>query len=348
MRFLRRPLDTWDNPGLMLSDDRRAEMQAKHLWAAKLIDWPELRTLFRTHDNAANRLRWLVRWQGRIAIIFSVIGLVLTASLPISSNLMPEKVRIVGVLASALILTGGILGLEHLLKGTLKSRWLVERFWTERLRQIYFQVILVSLKDLATSDPTVISDWQRSRNLILERFCKETMSQPAAAVREVEADVLDKKAWFVDHGQPQVERAYLNSEKISELIAFLQIQRLEDQYNYIKDKIEPGLFSPRSSANFVDRVTTLFAILTISTAACIAFLNMWYEQINTTALTYGLAIQASVSACFAGAKVFDEGLGFSKERELYTWYESSVAKLRNDFERSNINGKIEILFKLVF
>lgn len=341
-----RKLDSWNNPGLMITKARRAEMASQFPWAAEVIDWPELRQAFEKHDKAANRLRWFVRWQGRISIIFAVLGLILTASTPVVAAHVPSLTKTIGVIASFLILIGGGLGFEHLTRGSLKSRWLIERFWTERLRQLYFQSVLDGVEDLASGDAARIERWKQSRTEKLRHFVESVSAAPSQAVQDVEMDLRDERAWIFSDASSVSDPDPENSERLSELLDFLGVQRVDDQYNYIRDKIDPGLFSPHSNATFFDRAAMLFALLTIVTAVIVAGLNVFADNVDAQFLTYALALQACLSAAFAGARVFDEGLGYSKEKELYDWYSASVAKLKEGYGEADRSQKLQMLFSL--
>ena len=141
------PFEDWRNDDLLFDDEQRAYVARHHPKAAPLFDWPELRALFKTHDPQASRFRKRSRRIGSAAVALGCASLIATASLGAMGGAPSEAKSALGITAAVLAVLSGLIGYSGVLSGRAKWRWLSHRFWTERLRQLHFQLIINNLPE---------------------------------------------------------------------------------------------------------------------------------------------------------------------------------------------------------
>ncbi|HEX7945149.1 MAG TPA: hypothetical protein VF495_10815, partial [Phenylobacterium sp.] len=155
------PRADWTNDDILLTKPARAVLGARHLQGLRVLDWPELRQLFAKYETPANWHGARDRGLGLISVGLAVLGLSLAAFAPLAVG----AERWVGLAAAVLTVSGAGLTAFHWLDHHSKARWLGNRFWTERVRGLYFQAIVNNL-DLvarAMSDNNALGEWKAVR-----------------------------------------------------------------------------------------------------------------------------------------------------------------------------------------
>jgi len=172
------PLADWTNDDILLTKPARAVLGARHLQGLRVLDWPELRQLFAKYETPANVHGRRDRSLGLMSVSLAVAGLVLAAFAPVAVGFE----RWVGLLAAAMTLTGAGLTAFHWLDHKSKAQWLGNRFWTERVRGLYFQAIVNNL-DLvarAMTDTGALAEWKMVRARALDALPKHDDDHPRA------------------------------------------------------------------------------------------------------------------------------------------------------------------------
>ena len=88
-------------------------------------------------------------------------GLILAGFAPLADVATPY----LGAAAALLCLAGAIFGGVHWLDRPAKARWLGNRFWTERMRALYFQTIINNLGLVAAAmrSDASLGEWKAAR-----------------------------------------------------------------------------------------------------------------------------------------------------------------------------------------
>lgn len=138
------PIAGWGNDDLLFRQDMRDFISAQHPRLLPILNWPELRTRFAAFDGAASQARGGSRRAGILAATLGFFSLLIAALLPLAPfAMLPTKT--LGIAAAGLAFVSTIWGYWQVLKGDRKAMWLTNRYWTERLRQLYFQFIINNL-----------------------------------------------------------------------------------------------------------------------------------------------------------------------------------------------------------
>src|ERR1700722_18031651 len=142
--LLHDPFKDWPNSDLLIDEEDRAYFTRNHTAFAPIFDWPELRALFAMYDNTAARARKRSRRAGIFAVAAGFLSLATAAWVPLAGALTktcPHQSNVqalLGGIAAFLALVSVLLGYTQVLTGKAKTRWLQNRFWTERIRQLHF------------------------------------------------------------------------------------------------------------------------------------------------------------------------------------------------------------------
>ncbi|HEY3951658.1 hypothetical protein [Phenylobacterium sp.] len=226
------PLDSWANDDILLTKPARERLAAEHPRALRVLDWPELRTLFANYEAPATQEATSGRRRGRLVFLPAAGGLVLA---PLTL-LLPSGIRLpalFGVLVAAAI---GVFVAWRMRASGRTSHALGSRFWTERARGLYFQVLVnnLGLAAQAMNDDRAFSAWKRVRAEALETL--PLARDLPARIRDLVKDLEDQDVWIVPAWATQSPPPPPSPE-LDVLLGRLRAQRFETQIVYIGHKI---------------------------------------------------------------------------------------------------------------
>jgi hypothetical protein len=188
------PLADWPNDDLLISDASRDALRRTYPELIRVLDWSELREAFVRHDEPAGRNKRASHRQGLLAIAFAGIGIVLLGVTPVLSHVAEAMVSTIALLCMSI---GGGLGVLHWVFLRSRFTWLGHRFWTERLRQLYFQS-LVNALDLtvaAMTDDASLARLRQQRAIWLAE-CYDHPTDPRDRVRAIMEDRTEANTWL--------------------------------------------------------------------------------------------------------------------------------------------------------
>ena len=354
------PLEDWTNDDLLLDEKERKRFYDRHPRLAPVFDWEEMRKAFDDHEQPAKHARKLSRLHGTIAVGLGFLGLALTAFTPYLAQLLsfstlfsrtPDSAeRWIGVLAAALIVAGTIVGFYQTLIGQAKRRWLISRYWTERIRQFHFQLILNNLESAAAAfgGGAALDAWRALRQGKLDDFLHDTEKTLATALEELvddhaEEDVWADKAWSDPPPSPPTTPELA---ELAELLQALRKQRIGVQDLYTALKLTPGLHSPQTRAQWLHGLSDACtgAILLITVAIGLLYFHGSKEpQLWRLGL---LGAAGALTAAVVALRVLNEGLLLRTEAERYRWYLASVRSIRDRFKKADTADRIRLLREL--
>ena len=337
------PLKEWPNDDLLLDAQRRQRFAECKPNLSRVLDWPELRDAFATQDRKAIRGKAMSRWQGVAAVLLSGLGVILLASVALIAQ---DKQASVSGAALALMFLGGVIGILH--GGFLGSRhdWLGNRFWTERLRQLYFQSAINNLPLLARAmkDDAALEVLKRQRALWLEELFRD-VDDPRIPIREVVEDTIEKNTsvrpeWDEDPALPE------DSPELSELFEGLRRQRIGIQWTYSQKNLGNDVYAAPTRDRILRGLTYVTALLAIAIAgvglACV-LTRSDILGLDLTEWTFGAAVLSAIGLM---AQSLNQGLQTQADLERYSWYAEEIDDLRCDFEKGDTAAKIAALRRL--
>ncbi|MGO9930659.1 MAG: hypothetical protein ACLPV8_02445 [Steroidobacteraceae bacterium] len=350
------PLQTWPNSDLLIDAEDQAFFARHYPDFAPVFDWAELRSLFVRYDAAASRARAHSRRSGIFAVIFGFLGLTVGASVPLIDGLTnngglshSHAPDVLGAVAGLLAIFSIAVGYTQVLKGKDKARWLTNRFWTERIRQFHFQLIVNHLPVLiaAIKSKNELRDWLEFRARELDRFEHDYLRGVEDKIRHLEQDEAEDSPWISqewDHAGPVPPP----SEEFDELLALLDQQRFGVQQRYAERKLLIGWHSPETGSQWILKLSDfltavlLLATITVGLVSIIAFVSHADPKIRLIAAFVAALASSSVVAM----RALKEGLLFNADAERYKWYLAAVRTLYRRYEHADLPRKIFLLREL--
>ncbi len=350
------PLEGWTNDDLLLDAEEREHFNRRHPRLAPIFDWPELRQAFAAHEQPAKQARKTSRRHGTVAVVLGFLGLALTALTPFLAKLLsPSSLfpnsdiaeRWIGGAAAALIVLGTLVGFQQALVGQAKRRWLISRYWTERIRQFHFQLIHNNLEMAAAAldGGAALDAWRTFREGKRADFLHDAEKTLATAFDALEDDHAEEEVW-ANRAWSEPPPAPPETPELAELLKGLQEQRIGVQERYTALKLTPGLYSPETRAKLLhvalDAFTAAILIVTVGVGA------IYYVGSKEPHLClYGmLGLAGMLTALVVALRVLNEGLLLRTEAERYRWYLASVRSIARRFEKANTADRIRLLREL--
>jgi hypothetical protein len=350
------PFKYWPNSDLLIEEEDRAFFARHYPTFAPIFDWPELRSLFETYDAAAASARKHSRSAGVFAIVSGFVSLSVAATVPLADELtrhneisLLQTQAVLGGVAAALAIVSILVGYTQVLKGDGKARWLTNRFWSERIRQFHFQLIVNHLPTLvaALKDKGDLRGWLEFRARELDQFKHDYLRGVEDKIHHLDVDEAEDRPWLSANWD-QAGPVPPASAEFDELLKLLEQQRFGIQQRYAERKLLNGWHSPESRAQWVlklsDALTAVLLLATItvgigSIMALTAGMNPMFRLIA------GLVAALSSSSVVA-MRALKEGLLFSADAERYRWYLAAVRNLYRRYEHADRPQRVALFREL--
>lgn len=334
------PLKSWSNDDLLLRSAGREAFAREDALSFRVLDWPELRERFQVHDRRANAAKKRSRRLGLTSVILAGFGSAALALTP----LLPQSIETIGISIGLAATVAGIgAGLWHLFQRNGKAHWLYDRTWTERLRQFYFQDVLMHFDDalLAMRGDVALAAYRQRRTAALE-----------AVVRRLTRDLSNSDGIDNDH---TLELTWLDrdaalpavpadgggrAEDADRLLKRLRQQRLEIQGHYVNVNQVSHPFAAHVRKGWLavtgDITTALVVVL-----AVVGGVALLAGQTGLSGIL--LALMGAAGAGGLMTRLLDSGLRDRVEAERYDWYRAAIERAMMRFDAGDRAGKIAVL-----
>ena len=346
------PLAGWPNDDLLLNRESRDRIARDHRSLLKVFDWPELRAVFEDHDARANEEGRKCSRFGLSAVACGAAGMLLAALSPVLTR--PDWLSgwVIGFLAMGLTILGTGLGLAHWIGARHRSNWLIHRFWTERLRQFYFQFLInnFDLAVKASGNEPALNKYQRRRDEALDRLINDRFRDVPSLIKALEQDEAELSPWLQDdwpkEERPGVAPDMSGSEREQMLLRALYKQRFGIQKEYTEKKLDQNINSPKTRAKAVRNSCDFLTLAAMLLAGLTGILLLASHQLDSLAVRLSMGLGAAASAMVLALRIVDEGLQLCVDAERYEWYLSALRALDARFTQSEPDRQIEALHKL--
>jgi hypothetical protein len=350
------PFRSWPNSDLLIDEIDREFFVRHYPQFAPIFDWPELRSLFSEYASAAAIARKRSRRAGVFAVATGFLSLAIAATVPlaeeVTANLGISALRtqaVLGAVAAAFAIVSMLIGYTQVLKGAEKTRWLTNRFWTERIRQFHFQLIVNNLPALLAAVRSVSGPqmWLEFRARELDQFKHDYLRGVEDRIHHLHVDEAEDRPWLADewdHPGPLPEP----SPEFDRLLKLMEQQRFGIQQRYAERKLVNGWHSPETRDQWVAKLSdTLTAVLLLATitvgigsAAALAF------GANPTFRVIAGLVAALSSCSIVAMRALKEGLLFGADAERYKWYLATLRSLYTKYQHADLAQKIMLLREL--
>jgi hypothetical protein len=350
-------MEGWTNDDLLLNDNERKHFYRRHPRLAPIFDWPEMRQAFSIHEQPARQARRRSRRYGTMAVAFGFLGLALSAFTPWLAQLLsfstlfpgPSDLveRWIGGAAAALIVLGTIVGAHQALIGQAKREWLVNRYWTERIRQFHFQLILNNLERAAAAlgGGATLDAWRKLRQGKLADFLHDAKQRLPIALDELQDDHAEEDVW-VDKSWRERPPMPPRSPELVELLEGLGGQRIGVQERYIALKLTPGLYSPQTRAEWLQGSSDVFTAGILLLTVAIGVIYIHGSEEPRLWLLGMLGGAGTLTAAVVALRVLNEGLLLRTEAERYRWYLASLRSIASRFEKADTTDRVPLMREL--
>jgi len=338
--LFRDALAGWANDDVLLSDEARAALSAKHPAALRALDWPELRELFASYDPPATRHGRRDRRLGVLSVGLATLGLLLAMASPLAIG----AERAIEAAAAALVAAGLLIMGAHRFGAGSKARALAHRFGAERVRALYFQAVVNNL-DLvarAMADDAALGVWTTARAGVL---CD--LPQPEALPGQIpklagpvedDAETWMSPVWSKPPDPPQP------SAQLDLLLSLLRGQRLNGQLDYVARKLSDSLGAPGQRAALVRGLSRLLMGAAATTALMAAVLVLAIGRpLGGADVRLALEVMAgAIVAAMALGVVNDDRL-LAGDADRYAAHFAALSKARDQFDTGGPAAKLAAL-----
>lgn len=344
------PRKKWPNDDILLEASAQHLVAEVYPRAFRVLDWEEHRNAFKKYDIQANQAKRDINRYGVTGALLSTVGTSLLVFAPLWSMILVQQCF--AVIGGLSVLIGVFVGLWHLSRHSGKSRWLVARMWTERLRQFYFQYIINNLGAAvaAMGDDNKLAEYRSKRMVTLKVFMDDMTKQIEAqggsgCVRWLSLDHKNAHIWAVSHWMANhIDPDTPMSDDCRELFECLSRNRITIQENYARTNLKEEGGSQWNKAVLFDKLinfATLAFVLTVTAAGFFILLGGENFKIASDIL---IAISGVAAAWGLYFRLVDQGVGYSQDTERYKIYLKQVELVRDRFDASqDVHGKTSAL-----
>lgn len=333
------PLAGWHNDDILLDKDARQALGAVQPQLLRVLDWPELRALFKQHEGPANQHVRRGRQLGLMAGGCGVLALAVAAV----ALLVPQGASVVvGAVALALAAVAGALFAARRLVTRSTELWLGSRYWTERARGLYFQVLINNLDQAvaAMTDNTALAGWKATRARALEAL--PPARDMADRVRALARDVSDDEVWILPEWR-EPPPPPTPSPDLDRLLERLRAQRFDVQIAYSRRKLGESMGAPRRRAEAnaaLAKVAMVVAAVAGGGAGLALLLGHGPETLVTRAAA---AVALAAVGVVLGLRALNDALYPSAELVRFAGYNAAAVQARAQFDGGGLDAKIDAL-----
>ncbi|HWA00187.1 MAG TPA: hypothetical protein VG841_07705 [Caulobacterales bacterium] len=312
------------------NDHKMALGAYPHVYFA--LNFPDLRDLFLSLDAQATATKNRSRRLGVTAVCLVALALVIAAATPLHHRLPEPGPRIIVILGAAAGIVGGGIGAFGIWFSKAKYEWLEQRYLSERLRQLHFQILIALAGDIVkgaeSRDPNA---FYALRSAALERFKQHQISPVSSKVGEMIKDECGEEQWLIKAGETPLPDG---DPHLDELMQAIEDLRMTHQLNYAELKLSPEslpLWSSPVKQVAVFSGVAFWAVATILLLDIAALLG----ALGPEELRGWIDIAALWLAIVALAmRALEEGFQSRREKERYRQYGSNLRLVRRRFREA--------------
>jgi len=293
-----------------------------------VLNHPALLRAFRHYDQIANSEYRLFRLIGAISLCLGAISLVGITSELLFAAIEVEVPSYITSTFEVCAVISILLALATLV-GSTRTRWLVARFMTERIRQWHFQMFLDgNLISTAWETPEVFETERDKRWARFMSIASSAQGAMGSFVDDETRDLYHPQAPYPDHATAEESlRAYYDL-------------RFEKQMSFFKFKREH--FAVRDDwSEAVARWMILFGLLLVA-GQLIVVIKRHVAPIHASRIMFAAAIVLVILSAII--RVYRSALAVASQRERYEAKWVRLVGLRTAYERSStVDEKLELM-----
>jgi hypothetical protein len=362
------PTQKFNDDLLLTEEDQKLAMES-FPELVDVLDFRELREMFRSYDLAANNAKKLRRRVGFIAILLAVLALLGASAAPLyetrpdqgpvadSSKFVPQGLdgvhrevwpRVLAGFSAVLGVVSVLIGSFAMLNGKSKLRWLCNRLMTERLRQFQFQLLVYRIPEVLAS---IGNESGRKRFMDARRswFAEFRLTYEGHLLARLKAFLDDdaEEDFLLHHNVESWPPRSIEDTGLSRVFSAYRLLRFEHQLQYANYELreDESSFSGSSARQLkILRELSLGFIGIVFVAHLIVAFSLvpgWSALASNSYVHLGIIW---VVIGILALRTLEEGLQPTREVERYTRYRSSLASLLARFDKAtDAEEKIRIM-----
>lgn len=349
---LANPLTDWPNDDLLLNPSIRDYLYQHFPRTAPFFDGSDLGELFAAHDAPANAKKRASRRWGLIAVLLGSLSLALAACAPLTIQMFGSALpwsltassAVLGLMISALAVAGAVIGYTQALSGKSKREWLTHRLWTERIRQLHFQVMVNNLDVISRAiESGDLAPWNRLRKREIDHFCHYHMASTDELLEVLWSDKAEEKTWVNTDWQHSSSGEILE-DRLGEFFSVYVRQRFGIQSRYSRLRLSGGMASARTQSRFISSSTTTLTVLAVLDSVALAAMHVFGLGFDELAVQAGTAVLGLLGSGVMGLHALEDGLKPNAETDRLEWYLAAVSGLQDRFEAADtIDHKVDVM-----
>lgn len=307
---------------------------------ADAVIWDELVGAFKSHEDSAKAKKIASRRSSFWAIVSMVssLSITLVATSPFFASPLDQVTwasPMLAIVALVLLVTSIALG-KGIMYGRQRDDWLFHRLAGERLRQLYFQFILMRMTDICAKGSLGQQGVVRSRNKVLESVLKRITAP--VYIQSVKNDGTLEEAALVDRPALSAD-AEIDIEKLRELRRFWREFRFDWQVNYATEQagrraspfpIFGSLADQEHTVSSLEYVATI-GIVALQCVAVFAQMAQFFDMPNNYTAANSVLVASVLAVAVVGLQAYRDGMGLTEDLTRNRVYASYAAKLCRDF-----------------
>ncbi|HEY1631408.1 MAG TPA: hypothetical protein VGF56_08830 [Rhizomicrobium sp.] len=325
------------NDDLLRTPGDQERARAEYGPIAFALHFPAMLERFEAADNIANNAKQYVRRMGLRSVAAVTLALLVASAAPLYRNYHWSDAV---VFAAALLgIGGGLVGLG-LRSAAHKAKWLENRLVTERLRHLHFRLLIVLAP--AILDAAESGDWthfEANRAAALGAFEQDVIKRKESELEAIIEACADPPPANLDEN---IKPACFDKPNGALLLKAYRNLRIVRQLQFADYKLlkKGGLFSPfaRTQASVLSVVGYICIFLLLALHISFAFLSTLGVSAESLELLDVVAIWTAFIAL--ALRTIEEGLKPRAEVERYRHYQATVKRILEQFDRSDLDGKL--------
>ena len=332
------------NFDLLCNEGDEAYLRSQYPDIADRIIWPELRAAFEELEECAKATKRVSRRSCFVGILLIVLSLLITlvGTAGLSRTYLESNPQLSDWLAGTaaiLLVLGLFLGRGFVLSAK-RDEWLVARQKAERLRQFYFQLMVVHADLVCTGGVRAEKKWNEVRQKELERvqntISGNTYTEQIKDDQRLEETYLVGHEQVMDASRPRT----LNQSLFIQFKAYYREFRIDWQEDYVNLQFREGaaplpifgsLFEREKASNLIESVATI-GIVFVQVGAVISQLVGGAASPATEVFVLGSSILAIV---IVGLHAFRDGTAVTSDLLRYRHYRSHLEYARRLFDEAD-------------
>lgn len=345
------PLRSWNNPDILYDERLRQSFEAEDPAGFAIVDWPELRTAFKVHEDKAKAFKKRSRGLGVRITLLAGLG---AALVPLSELLDGQTRLVVLILALGAMVLGFAMAIWHLTHSGGQQSWLSDRLQAERLRAGYFHTLVenFSLADRARTEPAAREEWIRVRGNVLRDMTTRLTQESSQRWEKWLQDGALHDVWATGAIPPDLEQLQANvtaeAQADPDRFAFvsrrIHQQRLQVQQAFSSLATFPSTGTARGRQGLISGIefagiiaTPLFAIMAAADVIR-----------DASSAGIWLILMGAASAIGLTMRLLDKGLRIRAEAYRYWDYRQRVAQANAAYEDAHRRGDIAAQVGAIF